>query len=148
MKLQLNAEQMLKIQRHGETQYPDECTGLILGRICNALQEVVRVVPLSNRSAENARRYRIDPKDMLAAELEAERLNLEILGVFHSHPDMPAEPSAHDLETAFPWFSYLIVSVEDGKARRTRSWRLHTEPRLWAEQEIVVQDADKYRGCR
>jgi proteasome lid subunit RPN8/RPN11 len=148
MVLQLYTEQLQQIQRHGERHYPNEGVGLILGRACSGAREVVSVMPLINRSAEHIHRYHIDPRDMLAAEVEAERLNLEILGVFHSHPDIPAEPSAHDLETAFPWFSYVITSIKDGEARRTRSWRLHAEPRQWTEEAIAVQDSDKDAECR
>jgi proteasome lid subunit RPN8/RPN11 len=148
MTLRLHAEQLQQIQRHGERHYPDEGAGLILGRSCNGVREVVSIMPLINRSALRARRYLIDPRDMHSAEVEAERLDLEILGVFHSHPDIPAEPSAHDLETAFPWFSYVITSIQAGEARHTRSWQLHTEPRRWVEEAITVHDTDKDVECR
>jgi proteasome lid subunit RPN8/RPN11 len=47
-----------------------------------------------------------------------------VLGFFHSHPDHPARPSAFDLEHAWPYYSYLIVSVVDGKVAGIASWRL------------------------
>ncbi len=148
MTLRLRPEQLQQIQRHAERHYPNEGAGLILGRACNGAREVVSVMPVINRSVEGAHSYLIDPRDMLAAEVEAGRRDLEILGVFHSHPDIPAEPSAHDLHTAFPWFSYVITSIQNDAARRTRSWRLRTEPRIWEEETIAIQDSEKDIQCR
>ncbi len=60
-------------------------------------------------------RYLITPQDMLAGEIEADRLGLDVVGVFHSHPDHPNLPSEFDREWALPWFSYLITSVIAGE---------------------------------
>ena len=63
-------------------------------------------------------RYLISPRDLLEAEKAARALGLDIVGVYHSHPDHPARPSEFDREHAFPWYSYIIVSVRGGEASR------------------------------
>ena len=52
---------------------------------------------------------------------------IELIGWYHSHPDTPARPSEFDREHAWPWYSYIIVSVQKGEARDTTSWRLHDD---------------------
>jgi len=62
-----------------------------------------------------------------------------LVGIFHSHPDHPAQASEFDREWAMPWFSYLITSVQDGKAGETRSWRLSDDRAGFVEEEIRME---------
>jgi len=73
----------------------------------------------------------LDPDVYELTQLEAERQaraeGLDVLGIVHSHPDHPAEPSSFDLEHAWPYYSYMIVSVSGGAAADQRSWRLRDD---------------------
>ena len=80
-------------------------------------------------------RYLIAPEQFLSAEREARAFGLDVIGFFHSHPDHPSRPSAFDLEHAWPFYSYLIVSVERGGVKDAHSWRL-TEDRSRFEPAI------------
>lgn len=85
---------------------------------------VERVLSVPNRHPGDRRqRFSIEPETLLAAQKEARRLGLEIVGYYHSHPDQPARPSEHDREHAWPGLSYLIVSVNGSEVAETRSWR-------------------------
>ena len=141
----LHVEEALlqQIQRYAEAHYPEEAAGLILGAEGGETRRAIKLLPLANRSAGETRQrsYRLDPQDLLSAELEAQRLGLSVLGIFHSHPDHPAEPSQHDLQQAFPWFSYVITCVQKGKALETRSWRLHQDRSRWSEERTEIQTA-------
>jgi proteasome lid subunit RPN8/RPN11 len=139
MTLLLSEDLLQQIRVHGESRYPYEGAGLILGHMCNGTREAIAIMPLANRSAVHSHRYLLDPHDMLVSEIHAERLGLDILGIFHSHPDSPAIPSQQDLDTAFPWFSYLITSIQAGVARLSRSWRLEEERGIWTEEGITIQ---------
>ena len=81
-------------------------------------------------------RYELDPADHLAAEDEARALGLEVVGVWHSHPDRPALPSETDRRRAWPGWSYVIVAVASGKAAELRSWRLEGD--RFAEEEVLA----------
>lgn len=142
MTLHLEDALLRQLRRHAEDHYPNEGAGLILGHARGEVRRAIKLIPLTNRSEEEARRYRIDPQDMLTAELEAERLGLDILGVFHSHPDVPAEPSPIDTQSAFPWFSYVITNLQAGKTCETRSWRLNHDRSRWSEEHIAGQTPD------
>jgi proteasome lid subunit RPN8/RPN11 len=127
-----------EIRAHLESVYPDEGAGFLLGYQDGELRTVESALPQPNEFEEDqrGRRYLIEPKDMLAAEKYADEHGYQILGIFHSHPDHPAEPSSYDLEWSLPWFSYVITSVESGKAVTTRGWRLTDDRDRFYEEKI------------
>jgi proteasome lid subunit RPN8/RPN11 len=127
------------IQAHGEAAYPNEGVGLLLGRATGDEKTAEAILPLANTwpAEEQFHRYQVSGEDMLTAEREAARQGREVLGFFHSHPDHPAEPSRFDHEWAtWPWYSYVITTVEQGRATVTRSWQLR-EDRSGFDEEAV-----------
>jgi proteasome lid subunit RPN8/RPN11 len=83
------------------------------------------------------RRFLVRPGDYRAAEARAAETGRELLGFYHSHPDHPAEPSQYDLDHAWPFFSYVIVSVRNGQPRELRSWRLRDDRSQFDEEDVV-----------
>jgi proteasome lid subunit RPN8/RPN11 len=123
--LRLRTELVETMQAELLRAYPEEGCGILLGREQDGVRHVERVVPLSNHSAEaRGNRYLIDPEQFLLTEREGREQELDVLGFFHSHPDQPPVPSGFDLEHAWPYYSYLIVSVRQGRIDDARSWRL------------------------
>jgi proteasome lid subunit RPN8/RPN11 len=140
MEIEISKGLLDRIHAHGENSYPEEGAGLLLGRIDAAARSVSEILILTNAREDSARhnRYLLTPQDMLRGENEAERLGLDVIGVFHSHPDHPNRPSDFDLEWALPWFSYIITSVNSGQAIESRSWRLNDDRSLFDEEVIKV----------
>ena len=138
--LRLSIDVLEKIHVHGEQAYPEEGAGFLLGEE-NGVRDVQTIFPLTNSREDSARhnRYLITPEDYLKAELEADKLGLSLLGVFHSHPDHPNRPSEFDREWAQPFFSYIITSVQSGKAIESRSWRLLEDRSQFVEEEIQTE---------
>ena len=127
-----------QIKKHGERTYPNECCGVLFGCSENELK-ALRLKEMVNINKElPSRRYDIDPRDLLQAEKEAESLGLELIGIYHSHPDHPARPSQYDLEHAWPNLSYIIVSVQKGKANDFASWRLDSDNKKFIKEKIVI----------
>lgn len=124
--LRLSAEAVERIRQHVEASYPEEACGGLLGSARgDGVVEVAVADPLTNaKDRERGRRYLIGPGDVLALERRAGKADLEVLGYYHSHPDAPALPSEFDREHAWPWYHYVIVRVEDGRATEVRAWRL------------------------
>ncbi len=140
MKLLIGEDTLITIHQNGENAYPEEGAGLIFGTDKEGGRKAISVYPLNNSREDTARhnRYLITPKDMLKGEIEAEKLGLDVIGVFHSHPDHPDRPSEFDREWAMPWFSYIITSVKEGKAKSSRSWRLLDDRTAFSEEKIEL----------
>jgi proteasome lid subunit RPN8/RPN11 len=140
MALHIPAELMQEIQAHGESAYPEEGAGLMLGTSQCDRKQVARLVTFANAREQSARhnRYLLTPQDYLRGEQEAARLGLDVVGVFHSHPDHPDRPSEFDREWAMPWLSYVITSVQAGKAKSSRSWLLSEDRSAFYEETITI----------
>lgn len=141
MKVILRAAEMRGIEAHGEATYPNEGAGFLFGRMetDQIVIEAIRAIENRRETEAQFNRYELSPQDFVQAELEASRREMDIIGVFHSHPDHPAAPSQFDLEHALPSFSYLITSVQQGQAKITRAWRLQADRAAFEEDELVVK---------
>jgi proteasome lid subunit RPN8/RPN11 len=131
-----------QIHRHLESGYPNEACGVMLGKD-GIITEIVSVdnertgQPASGgESARN--RYLIDPLAYIKVEKDADRRNIQVLGIYHSHPDVAARPSETDRQAGFPNLSYLIVSVVKGKAVESRSWRLRDDYSQFDEEPVEI----------
>jgi proteasome lid subunit RPN8/RPN11 len=100
---------------------------------------VERVQPADNVATPGERfaRFAIEPLVLMRAEREAADAGRAVVGFYHSHPDHPARPSAHDREHAWPVYSYVIISVQQGEAVDVTSWVLDDEMRAFQRQDIV-----------
>lgn len=148
--LRLDAGAADQIRREGAAGYPNEICGLLTGRIDGEIRMALQAWPMTNswdkaearagivRPDQNPpggepgadawgahgreRRFVIEPSEMMQAMMRARKEGLEIVGVYHSHPDHPAAPSVFDRDAAWPEWSYLILSVADGRPDQMRSW--------------------------
>ena len=123
MTLRVSETLLGTIHREGERAYPGECCGVLAGQP-GEIREVRRLLPVVNRRADDPHRYLIAPEDLQSVETEIREAGLEVLGFYHSHPDHLAAPSSFDAEHAWPWYSYLIVRVDRGRAVEATSWQL------------------------
>ena len=126
------------IQAQAEAAYPNECAGLLLGHANGDDKTLAAILPIPNQweAGEQYHRFLITPEDMLRGEAEAARRGLDVIGIFHSHPDHVAEPSGFDRDWALPWYSYIITSVEKAKAVNTRSWQLRDNRSEFDEETL------------
>lgn len=128
------------MERNGTTAYPGEGCGFLLGLDGPEERRIHVAIEIDNRAGDDQlRRFSMTPKDFLRAERLAAREGLEVLGIFHSHPDHRATPSTHDLHGALPHLSYVILAV-DGSGNEpavveTRSWQLDAD-RIFSEECI------------
>jgi proteasome lid subunit RPN8/RPN11 len=141
MGLSISPQVLKEIHAHGEAAYPEEGAGLLLGEVNGDERVVQAILGIENAREDEARhnRYLITAQDMLRGEQEAMRRGLDIIGVFHSHPDHPNRPSEFDREWALPWYSYLITSVNAGRAQESRCWRLEEDRSSFREERLIVE---------
>lgn len=155
MSLKLTQLHLDSIRAHGACDYPSECCGILFGKADGSSKEVVEVVPLPNLRHDPKRaqellpleqpgresernRFLIDPMEQLKAEKEARQRGLDVVGYYHSHPDHRPVPSEYDRVHAWPWYSYVIVSVERGKAKAVTSWVLSEDRSRFEEETLEV----------
>ncbi|MGC8868112.1 MAG: Mov34/MPN/PAD-1 family protein [Sulfurihydrogenibium sp.] len=139
--LKIKKNLLEQIKKQSEEGYPYEICGFILGKIDykNNVRQAVEVIQVENQNKERANdRFEISPKDYMKVEDYADKNNLQIVGIYHSHPDHPDRPSQTDLLYALEDLSYIIVSVEKGKAVSYKSWYLKDGK----FEEEVVSDED------
>ncbi len=142
MALKLTAAQWEQIRRHGEATYPHECCGVLTGEAADGSKRVLQVVACNNADSEKPERwYEINPRDLVRIQREAHQNGQDILGFYHSHPDAPARWSKSDLaEAHWPGCSYVITSVEQGKAQQTNSFELVGDEasKRFEDEELTV----------
>ena len=138
MSLTISPTLLDEIREYGRASYPHECCGLLLGNSNHTTKAATALRPVLNRRQDTPQnRYLIAPEDWLAAERETRKLGLDIIGVYHSHPDHPARPSEFDREHAFPFYSYIIVSVASGEAAELTSWTLRDDRSEFDPEELL-----------
>jgi proteasome lid subunit RPN8/RPN11 len=135
--IRLPEEAIRTIEAHGSESYRDEACGVLYGRLSAEGKEVVRADRMMNaREDERHRRFIVTADDYRRAEAEASRSGLKLLGFYHSHPDHPAFPSVYDRDHAFPFFSYVILSVEKGESKALRSFVLSEDRSEFHEEPL------------
>ncbi len=133
-KINLQSWETMKI--HAEEAYPKECCGFLFGADGETREIDLALAAPNNQEGNQTKRFEISPVDYIKAEKYSLENEMELLGIYHSHPDHPAIPSRHDFRQAVPFFSYIILSIRDGKLARLTSWQLNDQNKF--EQEKVV----------
>ena len=137
--IQLSLELEKNIRNDGETAYPNECCGVLIGEVDNeGIKTVKSTLTIDNarEDGEQYHRFLITPEDMMKAEQTARSMKLDVIGFYHSHPDHPSAPSGYDKDHALPFYSYVIVSVDNGKAQVLTSWELADDRSDFTQEKI------------
>ena len=138
MPIKIGAGDVGNIHDHAKETYPEECSGVIVGMDTGEMKVVVGVWRAENtHEDERSRRFLIDPLIYMKLEQQANERDMDVLGIYHSHPDHPAEPSEYDREHAWPNFSYIIASVNSEQVEDMRSWVLKEDRSGYDEEPIV-----------
>jgi proteasome lid subunit RPN8/RPN11 len=142
-RLILAPELRYRIEQEGAAAFPNECCGILIGRDVKDAQGELRVVeqlvPERNTfdAGEQYHRFSIDPRTQLKAERDAEAQGRAVVGFYHSHPNHPARPSEYDRDHGWPFYSYVIVSIMNGKPADMTSWVLNGQTNEFEQQEIL-----------
>ncbi|NER22665.1 MAG: M67 family metallopeptidase [Symploca sp. SIO1B1] len=149
--LKSHTNQLQTIKTHAESTYPEECCGILIGHQQDEEKTLIEVFPTENSWNNEAadifssretiaqsktsrrNRFTIAPAVMLQAQKNARNRQLDIIGIYHSHPDYPAVPSEFDRAIAWQQYSYIIVSVQLGVASELNSWILDEEHQFHPE---------------
>ncbi|MBC8105650.1 MAG: M67 family metallopeptidase [Anaerolineae bacterium] len=138
--LLLSESQRDQIAREASTAYPNECCGIIFGAQTAGKRQISSLQAVGNSfdQAERFHRFSISPRDLMDAERRAAERGEMVLGFYHSHPDHPAEPSEFDRAQAWPFYSYVIITVQNARAGEMKCWQLDEQSQQFTRQDIGV----------
>lgn len=124
--------------QHAEATYPNECCGAMLGRIIEGTKHVSMALALENAfRGSQGERYELRPEDLLAADRAARERGLDLIGIFHSHPDCDAYFSQTDLQNSCPWYSFVVLSIKEGKFDHAGSFLPDWEQTKADKEELI-----------
>jgi proteasome lid subunit RPN8/RPN11 len=136
--IRVASEPWREMVAHARATYPNECCGAMLGRVDGGAKEVLVAMKLENSSAgSQAARYELRPADLLAADKEARRQGMDLVGIYHSHPDCGAYFSKTDLENSCPWYSFIVLSIQKGEFDHANSWLPNAEQTEAEKEELI-----------
>jgi proteasome lid subunit RPN8/RPN11 len=153
MILKAQLKHLTAIRQHSLNHYPDECCGLLIGKIKQKEKILVKVIATENdwenqkhlftnlttKTTRNLRdSFSISPGTLIKIQQQARQENLDIIGVYHSHPNSPAIPSTFDQAIAWQTYSYIIVSVKEQETQELLSWRLNSARKFVAEKIKII----------
>jgi proteasome lid subunit RPN8/RPN11 len=122
---------------HARETYPNECCGAMLGSTLDDGKVVRESIRLQNAfEGPQAARYELRPEDLLAADKAARDRNLELIGIYHSHPDCDAYFSQTDLKNSCPWYSFVVISIQKGEFHHANSWLPNFDQTEAAKEEL------------
>jgi proteasome lid subunit RPN8/RPN11 len=135
--IQIERSAWQEMVAHAQAAYPHECCGAMLGSIANGWKTVHIALPLVN-AYDGARetRYELRPEDLLRADKEARSRKMDLVGIYHSHPDCDAYFSETDLKNSCPWYSFVVLSIRKGTFDHANSWLPDAEQTKAEREEL------------
>ncbi len=123
--------------KHAQASYPNECCGAMLGTTDGENKIVREAIALENAfEGAQAARYELRPEDLLAADKAARERNMDLIGIYHSHPDCDAYFSKTDLQNSCPWYSFVVLSIQKGEFHHANSWLPNFDQTEAAKEEL------------
>jgi proteasome lid subunit RPN8/RPN11 len=123
---------------HAESTFPNECCGAMIGRLDGGHKKVCGAQALENAYAgAQGARYELRPEDLLEADRKARAVGMDLIGIYHSHPDCDAYFSKTDLENSCPWYSFVVLSVKAGKFDHANSFLPNAEQTQAEKEELI-----------
>ena len=138
--IEIELEPWTQMIAHAEATYPNECCGAMLGST-DGDGKSVRVSLRLDNAAEGSQRayYELRPEDLLRADREARERNMDLIGIYHSHPDCDAYFSQTDLKNSCPWYSFVVLSIQKGRFDHANSWLPNAEQTAAEKEELKWQ---------
>jgi proteasome lid subunit RPN8/RPN11 len=135
--IRIETEAWRQMVEHARSTYPNECCGAMIGSIDGG-EKLVRVaLPLENAfEGAQAARYVLRPEDLLKADREARSRQMDLVGIYHSHPDCGAYFSETDLKNSCPWYSFVVLSIQKGEFDHANSWLPNAEQTAADKEEL------------
>ncbi len=138
--IRIESEPWAAMVAHARKTYPNECCGAMLGVIGDDGKTVSEAIALENAfEGAQAARYELRPEDLLAADKAARARNMDLIGIYHSHPDCDAYFSDTDLKNSCPWYSFVVLSIRKGEFDHANSWLPNVDQTAADKEELQYE---------
>jgi proteasome lid subunit RPN8/RPN11 len=136
--IRIEPEPWATIVAHARASYPDECCGAMLGSTDGGTRIVRQAIALENAfEGAQATRYELRPADLLAADKAARERHMDLIGIYHSHPDCDAYFSATDLKNSCPWYSFVVLSIQKGEFHHANCFLPNVDQTDAPKEELI-----------
>jgi proteasome lid subunit RPN8/RPN11 len=136
--IRIESEPWAAMVSHARETYPNECCGAMLGVAGDDGKTVSVAMRLANSyEGAQAARYELRPEDLLAADRAARERSMDLIGIYHSHPDCDAYFSQTDLKNSCPWYSFVVLSIKSGEFDHANSWLPNFDQTEAAKEELI-----------
>ena len=123
---------------HARASYPNECCGAMLGSTEGEKKIVREAIALENAfEGAQASRYELRPADLLAADKAARERDMNLIGIYHSHPDCDAYFSTTDLQNSCPWYSFVVLSIQRGEFHHANCFLPNVDQTDAPKEELI-----------
>jgi proteasome lid subunit RPN8/RPN11 len=136
--IRIEPEPWAAMVAHARARYPDECCGAMLGSTEGDTKTVRQAIALENAfEGAQATRYELRPADLLAADKAARERRMDLIGIYHSHPDCDAYFSATDLQNSCPWYSFVVLSIQRGEFHHANCFLPNVDQTDAPKEELI-----------
>ena len=110
-KLEIPTNIFNQMVAQAKAEAPIEACGILAGS--NSRAEKIYKMTNADKSSDH---FMMQPEEQFKVVKDIRAAGLEMLAIYHSHPETPARPSAEDIRLAItPDVIYVIVSLENKK---------------------------------
>ena len=136
--IRIESEPWAAMVAHARASYPNECCGAMLGSTDGETKLVRESIALQNAfEGAQAARYELRPEDLLAADKAARERHMDLIGIYHSHPDCDAYFSTSDLQNSCPWYSFVVLSIQKGEFHHANSFLPNFDQTDAPKEELI-----------
>ena len=136
--IRIESEPWAAMVAHARASYPNECCGAMLGSTDGETKLVRESIALQNAfEGAQAARYELRPEDLLAADKAARQRHMDLIGIYHSHPDCDAYFSTTDLQNSCPWYSFVVLSIQKGEFHHANSFLPNFDQTDAPKEELI-----------
>ncbi len=136
--IRIESEPWAAMVAHARASYPNECCGAMLGSTDGETKLVRESIALQNSfEGAQAARYELRPEDLLAADKAARDRHMDLIGIYHSHPDCDAYFSTTDLQNSCPWYSFVVLSIQKGEFHHANSFLPNFDQTEAPKEELI-----------
>jgi proteasome lid subunit RPN8/RPN11 len=136
--IRIESEPWAAMVAHARASYPNECCGAMLGSTDGETKLVRESIAIQNAfEGAQAARYELRPEDLLAADKAARERHMDLIGIYHSHPDCDAYFSTTDLQNSCPWYSFVVLSIQKGEFHHANSFLPNFDQTEAPKEELI-----------